>query len=199
MYFLAVWLGILEILSFLKRLSPADWHDQLIPYLQWELANNTHLQYHFTSIMVMVGLVLLPWVFSFSFSKCIFLLIFCFLAGAQNFLVQMCLQMAQSWVLCGVWVDSAQPGTKLQSLIILERRAYVRFQYQTSRYQQCCAQALPNVTSFLKFRGSIWLSLWTEGCGGEYPEQPRFWLRALYGEAGPGTHHQCCAGRGAVP
>lgn len=143
-----------------------DWilltHKQPVPVLVSDLADNQHaLQYHFSSIMVMVmlRLFLLPCKFSFSLSKCIFLLIFCFLAGAQNFLVQMYLQMAQSWVLCGVWVDSAQPGTKLQSLIILERRAYVRFQYQTSRYQQCCAQALPNVTLFMKFWGWIWLSL----------------------------------------
>lgn len=129
-------------------------------------------------VMATLGLFLLPCKFSFSLSKCIFLLIFCFLAGAQNFLVQMYLQMAQPWVVCGVWVDSAQPGTKLQSLIILGWRAYVRFQYQTSRYQHCCAQALPSVALFERFWGWIWWSLSDEtgsihssrafryGCGG---------------------------------
>lgn len=126
-------------------------------------------------VMATLGLFLLPCKFSFSLSKCIFLLIFCFLAGAQNFLVQMYLQMAQPWVVCGVWVDSAQPGTKLQSLIILGWRAYVRFQYQTSRYQHCCAQALPSVALFERFWGWI-LSFVTVGWDREYPQQPSFSL-----------------------
>lgn len=79
----------------------------------------------------------------------------------------MYLQMAQSWVLCGVRVDSAQPGTKLPSLIILERRAYVRFQYQTSQYQQCYAQALPNVTVY-EVLGLNLAEFVTEGYDGEF-------------------------------
>lgn len=72
----------------------------------------------------------------------------------------------------GVWVDSAQPGTKLHSLIILEQRAYVRFQYQTFQYQQCSAQALTNIALFKEALGMNLVKFVTIGCDSEYPEQP---------------------------
>lgn len=54
----------------------------------------------------------------------------------------------------------------------------MRFQYQTPRYEQCCAQALPSVTLFMWF----WAEFVIEGYDSEYPEQRWFCPRAPYVE-----------------